>query len=67
MILGGLEPEILAILASGVGHFGKWPPSLLWDKAAMALQGIYFHHLFQRFFDIEQYFVSFCEAFEYHL
>ncbi len=26
MVLGGLEPEILVITVSGVGHFGKWPP-----------------------------------------
>ncbi len=37
MVLGGLEPEIWAIIVSGVGHFGKWPPSLLWVKTAMAL------------------------------
>ena len=37
MVLGGLEPEILATMASGAGHLGKWPPSLLWDKTAMTL------------------------------
>ncbi len=34
MVLGGLEPEILVIIVSGVIHFRKWPPSLLWDKTA---------------------------------
>ncbi len=37
MVLCGLEPEILAIIVSGVGNVGKWPPSLLWVKTAMAL------------------------------
>ena len=37
MVLGGLEPEILAIIVSGVVHFGKWTQSLLRDKTAMAL------------------------------